>query len=931
VPKQSLKISSFHSGLNSKSDPRDIKDDELAISKNAYVDAIGKITLSGATSTISTTGLDLTSLADGYGLFRFSSDYASDASEERTDYIIVWDDTNSKFYWLPSGTTAWDSPSWLDVSADWATGETSIPVYYFVDGALRISDGELSNDNPSKWVGVVDRTLFPDERSSGSKKLVISPVWKQQSQELKAPLNGTISTVAPAAQANINPGGIAWRVRNLREETAQIYDFTDDNQNPGGEDVYAKDEPYGAQSNDESWQTDWLIDDGYADSSAHAFGFAMFDEDDDASNNWDWLTNTGSYEFNDNDVTFNTGQSLYCAVRMSGEPQKQMWLGTHYQPHYGDDFLSMSVDDATISFINSDASEMIKFHIDPTVFTDSTTNAGEWHIMEFPYDEPYQTDVSGAITISRLHLELSVSWTRGSEIHNVGGRNASYKGEPFIELSDLRIGESELVGVKTVGKQKFSMSYTYDDKENESLLYDFGGANEIVLANTTSAYKIGIDAYIKQPTNYRVTGANLYIDDDGVPYRIAECRYTKGLRGSWESEFPATLQFDEVFSSGSWKSALIKTDGLPLLESYEAMNGFSPQMKTITAGFKSAAVQNRQVYIGSVRQDGQGERGDRMIKSATNSFDVFPTEGREIDVVINDGDDIIKLESYADRILQFKRNVMYLLNATRSSEYLEDTHFGKGISNSGAVTKTDKGIAWANKNGCYFYDGEQVHNLTDNLIKDDDWSTHINDSTDVTYSPIKNKIMIGGGTSNVDLYEFSFVTKSWVYSTGKFVTTAKTNFIIDIDEDIKWCEGQLLKKWDNSPSGTSALKILSRDFDFGSPATRKKCLKFYITYKADAATNVEVRYGTNGLDLTDTATGDEVSTAGVFAGTDTSCYNDTDGLISTGGEWKQAELKPSTSTNNIYSVQVLFLATGAVPSSFEINDLTVVYRPKPLK
>ena len=48
MPKQSLKISSFHSGLNSKSDPRDIKDDELAISKNVYVDAIGKITLSNS-------------------------------------------------------------------------------------------------------------------------------------------------------------------------------------------------------------------------------------------------------------------------------------------------------------------------------------------------------------------------------------------------------------------------------------------------------------------------------------------------------------------------------------------------------------------------------------------------------------------------------------------------------------------------------------------------------------------------------------------------------------------------------------------------------------------------------------------------------------------------------------------------------------------
>lgn len=931
MPKQSLKISSFHSGLNSKADPRDIKDDELADVTNAYVDSYGKITLSGDDSEIEKTGLDLTSLADGYGLFRFSSDYAADASSSRTDYIIVWDDTTSKFYWLPSGASAWDTPTWLDVSASWATGETSIPIYYFVDGALRISDGQLSNDNESKWIGVVDRTLFPDNRSSSSKKLVISPVWKQEPQELVRPANGTISLNAPAAEANINAGGIYWRIRNLRESTDQLCDFSDTTSNPGSEEMYDMNEPYGQQSNDESWQTARPITDGYGDSAAHAFGFGFYDENDDANNNWDWKTLYAGNFNTSNSKSFGTGQSLYLAVRMTGEEQKQMWLGTHYRPESGDAFLSMSVDDGTISFINANQSETIKYHLDITDFTDSTTKSGEWHILEFPFDEPFESNVSGTIDISKIHLELSVSWTRKGSVSTKGSsRSATYSGEDFIQLSDLRVGESGLQGVDTVGKQKFSMSFTYDDKENESLLYDFGGANEVVLANSTSSYKIGIDAYIKQPTNYRVTGANLYIDDEGVPYRIAECRYTKGLRGSWESEFPTDLQFDEAFSSDSWKSSLIKTDGLPLLESYEAMNGFSPKLSTISSSYKTAAVQNRQVYIGNVKQDGK-ERGDRMIKTSTNSFDVFPDEGREIDIVINDGDDIIKLESYADRILQFKRNVMYLINATRNAEYLEDTFFGKGISNSGAVTKTDMGIAWANTNGCFFYDGEKVHNLSESLINDDDWSTHINNSTDVTYSPIKKKILVGGGTNNVDIYEFSFVTKSWVYSTSKLVGTEKTNFIVDVDEDIKWVEQTKLKKWDSSPASTSSLKILTRDFDFGNPATRKKCFKFYITYKADADTNVEVRYGTNGVDLTGSATGTEVSVDGTFAGTSTSCYTADDGLLSTGGEWKQAELKPSTSTNNIYSVQVLFLSTGAVPSSFEINDITIVYRPKPLK
>ena len=185
---------------------------------------------------------------------------------------------------------------------------------------------------------------------------------------------------------------------------------------------------------------------------------------------------------------------------MTGEEQKQMWLGTHYRPESGDAFLSMSVDNGTIRFLNSGDTESIKFHIDHTMFTDSTTPSGEWHILEFPFDEAYETiGISSSIAIRKLHLELSVSWTRKGDITNVNSRANTHNGEPFIELSDLRVGESGLVGVDTVGKQKFLMSYTYDDKENESLLYNFGATpsntsnQEVVLPNSTSSYKIGIE------------------------------------------------------------------------------------------------------------------------------------------------------------------------------------------------------------------------------------------------------------------------------------------------------------------------------------------------------------------------------------------------------------------------------------------------------
>jgi len=227
------------------------------------------------------------------------------------------------------------------------------------------------------------------------------------------------------------------------------------------------------------------------------------------------------------------------------------------------------------------------------------------------------------------------------------------------------------------------------------------------------------------------------------------------------------------------------------------------------------------------------------------------------------------------------------------------------------------GIAWANENGCYFYDGQKVHNLTDGKIKETDWQTHIGDSTDVIFFPLKKKILVTSGSGNI--YTFSFITTSWSYSKSK-VDTTKTNFIADIDNDIKFMSGAgLVKKWDDSTSAGD-VEILTKDFDFGNPSVRKKCYKFYVTYKSNGVSNLKVYYGTNGQDLTAAnATGDAFSTASKFAGTSTVCYG-SDGLITTGGAWKQAELVPTSSINNIYSIQFHFKSSNIVANgTFDTN------------
>ena len=81
--------------------------------------------------------------------------------------------------------------------------------------------------------------------------------------------------------------------------------------------------------------------------------------------------------------------------------------------------------------------------------------------------------------------------------------------------------------------------------------------------------------------------------------------------------------------------------------------------------WKTAVIINRRMYIGNIGQiDSSGEvikrMGDRMMKSVVNQFDSFP-ENNFIDVAVNDGEEITHLAHFADRILQFKTNDLYII------------------------------------------------------------------------------------------------------------------------------------------------------------------------------------------------------------------------------------------------------------------------------
>ena len=148
-------------------------------------------------------------------------------------------------------------------------------------------------------------------------------------------------------------------------------------------------------------------------------------------------------------------------------------------------------------------------------------------------------------------------------------------------------------------------------------------------------------------------------------------------------------------------------------------------------------------------------------------------------------------------------------------------------------------------------------------------------------------------------------------------------------------------KWDDTSTRSQDTNNLgdmfylrTKDYDFGSPGVRKKIYKVYVTFKTHDDTDgsdgyqhskVNVYYGKDGV---------AAVTGNTFSDSTSSNYSASNGLYTSDSStgWNIAELKPSSSVNNVYSFNLLFqCAPSRIANRFEINDITIVYRVKNIK
>tara|TARA_R110002020_G_scaffold243432_1_gene456919 strand:- start:1876 stop:4998 length:3123 start_codon:yes stop_codon:yes gene_type:complete len=541
---------------------------------------------------------------------------------------------------------------------------------------------------------------------------------------------------------------------------------------------------------------------------------------------------------------------------------------------------------------------------------------------------------------------------------------------PAIAISNISYGD--LVEGDWNGEYKFFYSWVYDENQ-ESKLYEYSGtvsaSNQTMYFNFWMQEGVGGGFGLASTlglSGHRIDKARIYyskVSEEGELidkryYVLGELDLDLGFKFAGDEKYYAwtpdpinstLLCIDTDPTTTDVRENLVSTSP-PVVDVFESSAGYSNSTKSVMANFKDIAFNNGIAYVAypfqasntSIDTSKQEKKGfpDRILKSLPNQYDIFPSDNF-IDVVIDDGESVVAIETFNDRLLQFKQNTLYVINIAGELEFLEDTFAHLGIQNKGAVVKSDVGILFANRNGIYLYPGSgEPVNLT-GKVNETDWNAFAGDGSALVciYIPSMDQLVVAktsASDAESDTYIVDIPTQTVSKTTDGLDLSEQygyTNVILDtvngqpiwISDDNTNEKVYTIDNFDDSTSASAGhasgnFELKTKFYDFDRPGVRKKIHKVRINYKSTGTTNVSVKF--------------DVDQGSAFTKQFSNGTNFTsDELANTSGAWYIAELKPDTSSevNNIYSFALKMYSDGIVPEDFQINDISIVYRYKSVK
>jgi len=486
-------------------------------------------------------------------------------------------------------------------------------------------------------------------------------------------------------------------------------------------------------------------------------------------------------------------------------------------------------------------------------------------------------------------------------------------------------------------------SNVYDSQE--SVPVHVGSVINHVIANQTEDKQVPLYYCMvgRMPNKPFQTGINFYWarrkdGQAGQKYLLFEVNFEKGFRKGGDKVYN---QFYETIQTGD----AMFVSNIFALRTVNALSGLNQELLSLPidepyidkdvsvigrfgTGYKTSTIINRRAYVGNVAYyDKKTDSStyikvanDTVIKSLVNEFDYFPIENR-IDVEINDGEDIIKLASVGDKLLEFKQNTLYIINCSRDIEYLEGNYKHKGVAQQYHVTEGEGFVAWMNQYGAFIYDGEKITNLLYNEMgqkKLVNWSTsYYHENNVIGYLPHKQTLFIANKNNKILMFDLK--SSGWMYSNNKFPGNDITNMVNINDGNLVWYEkdSSTLKihRWNDTaaaltPTGDNQVFMETKDFTLDSPDLNKKIHTVYINYKQpNTADRIQLR-----------------------AKADNGAVQDV-GLLPQHSYMQTHKLPMPAAFKNVKSVSLQIAANGTNPidDETEINDIQIIYRNKSRK
>jgi len=284
----------------------------------------------------------------------------------------------------------------------------------------------------------------------------------------------------------------------------------------------------------------------------------------------------------------------------------------------------------------------------------------------------------------------------------------------------------------------------------------------------------------------------------------------------------------------------IPFDGLKLA-TYNSLTGRAAKTKLNSIKWNTSAVVNHRAYYADIDTVDENEQTARE-KNRIYFTDQFKLDeilpGRYFDVGRNDGDEIVKLISYRDRLFVFKGKNTYVYNQRHQ---LERTYIGVGAIHKHAVTETPLGLVCANKQAVVAVTPTSVRDLSFNIK--DTYQGLTFEQTALGYDGIQNELFVMNDADANNVYVMNLDNGSWV-KRAIGAADIRSNYVQGGSLRPQYLEVRssvaTVNRVNTGSASTSSLLILTKRFDFEAPDVQKRFRKITMVYKSGTALTVNL-------------------------------------------------------------------------------------------